>query len=38
MNPDLRAFIAYNALCHRMSLVIYRGIMRKCGVKALKVW
>ena len=33
---DLEALQAYNFLCFRMSLVIYRGLLFRCGVKVRK--
>ena len=32
----LEALQSYNLLCYRMSLVIYRGLLFRCGVKVRK--
>jgi len=33
MNTRLDAIVSYNSLCWRMSLVIYRGLLFRCGVR-----
>ncbi len=36
MTRNLESLQAYNELCWRMSFVIYRGLMFRCGVRVLK--
>lgn len=33
MTADLASLQRYNALCWRMSLVIYKSLMFRCGVR-----